>query len=74
MEDPEEAFNRGRAAAFQSPSMSSRISGDVSMAASNASEDGTARLRKVRFILHTLPFIEISGYNVLRVAIAARIR
>lgn len=55
MEDPEEAFNRRRAAfASQSAAAattavprSPRISGDVSMAASNASGDGTLRLRQV---------------------------
>lgn len=56
MEDPEEAFNRRRTAAFESQMAvaasanvprSPRLSGDVSMAASNASEDGTLRLRQV---------------------------
>lgn len=55
MEDPEEAFNRRRAAldsqsaaaASVAVPRSPRISGDVSMAASNASEDGTLRLRQV---------------------------
>lgn len=55
MEDPEEAFNRRRqdledaaAAVLPAWSRSSRISGDVSMEASNVSEDGTLRLRQVR--------------------------
>ena len=56
MEDPEEAFNRRRtspydsqlaAAASANVPRCTRISGDVSMAASNASEDGTLRLRQV---------------------------
>lgn len=59
MEDPEEAFIRRRAgfqgaalaaaAAAASP-RSARISGDVSMEASNASEDGTLRLRQVKAV------------------------
>lgn len=57
MEDPEEAFNRRRTPAYESQLAAAaassnvprcpRISGDVSMAASNASEDGTLRLRQV---------------------------
>eukprot|EP00903_Cladosiphon_okamuranus_P012115 g11367.t1 len=55
MEDPEEAFNRRKNGALEGwanattavPNRSPRISGDVSMAASNASEDGTIRLREM---------------------------
>ncbi|CAM9236231.1 unnamed protein product, partial [Hapterophycus canaliculatus] len=54
MEDPEDAFNRKReslqdapeAARAASPSWP-RMSGDVSMEASNTSEDGTLRLRQM---------------------------
>lgn len=65
MEDPEEAFNRrggklgsrgtaaAAAAAVAEPPRWSRIPGDVSMAASNASEDGTLRLRQVRLFAGT---------------------
>eukprot|EP00752_Nemacystus_decipiens_P008110 g7250.t1 len=56
MEDPEEAFNRRRTAAYEANLKAAtsdnvprcpRISGDVSMEASNASEDGTLRLRQM---------------------------
>ena len=57
MEDPEEAFNRKRQGlggmeGLQPMEMvgsrtPSRLSGDVAMAASNTSADGTLRLRKV---------------------------
>lgn len=54
MEDPEEAFSRKQVGqGFQATEAAvarrpSRFSGDVSMAASNASDDGTLRLRQVR--------------------------
>lgn len=79
MQDPEEAFNRRRkglgsqgtaaataAAAVVSP-RSPRISGDVSMAASNASEDGTLRLRQVRgyMLVFFLQLYHTRGINRL---------
>lgn len=54
MEDPEEAFNRNKkgfgvptASEPEPPRERQRLTGDVSMSASNATPDGTLRLRQV---------------------------
>lgn len=50
MEDPEEAFNRGKlglGVPVDRVPESTRFVGDVSMSASNASADGIVRLRQV---------------------------